>query len=80
MMAGALEPARYEDGGAMLLAGLRRHHEFAESVRTIPEQWQELRSLGNLPGQVGTITYGVMCGENPDGLARVSSRSGSRLR
>lgn len=52
----------------MLLAGLRRHHEFAESVRTIPEQWQELRSLGKLPGQVGTVSYGVMCGESPGGF------------
>jgi predicted transcriptional regulator YdeE len=68
MTTDALQPARYEDGRAILLAGLRRHHEFEESVRTIPEQWQELRSLGAMPGQIGANTYGVICGEHPGGF------------
>jgi len=64
----ALEPTQYEAGHATLLAGLRRQPEFAESVRTIPEQWQALRSLGNLPRQVGANTYGVIGGEDPGGF------------
>ena len=65
---GAFEPVRYEDGRAMLLAGLRRHHGFAESVRTIPGQWQEFRALGAIPGQAGATAYGVTCGEEPGGF------------
>jgi predicted transcriptional regulator YdeE len=68
MTADALEPARYDDGRALLLAGLRRHHEFEDSVRAIPAQWQELRSLGAMPGQIGANTYGVICGESPVGF------------
>ena len=53
---------RFEQGRAMLLAGLRRHHGFAESARTIPEQWIDFTKLGELPGQIGTVAYGAICG------------------
>lgn len=50
----------------MLLAGIRRHHAYAESPRTIPEQWAELTAAGPLPGQVpGMVAYGVICGNDP---------------
>ena len=45
----------------MLLAGLRRHHGFAESGRTIPEQWLAFQALGRLPGQRADVAYGVVC-------------------
>lgn len=62
------EPARYEDGRPMLLGGLRQHHIFAEAVRSIPEQWQQFKALHPVPGQLGTTTYGVLCGHDSTGL------------
>ena len=62
------EPLRYCDGRPMLLGGLRRHHAFAESGRNIPGQWQQFEALGQIPGQVGESTYGVMCGHDPTGI------------
>lgn len=46
----------------MLLAGLRRSHEFLQAPSGIVEQWREFQSAGPLAGQVGSATYGVMCG------------------
>ena len=60
-----IEPTRWEDGRAMLLVGLRRHHTFADAATTIPAQWQEFVRLGALPGQRGAITYGAVCGSVP---------------
>ena len=45
----------------MLLAGLRRHHTFAESPRTIPAQWEAFNGLGAIPHQQGDVAYGVIC-------------------
>jgi len=52
----------------MLLAGLRRHHPFAEAAKVIPEQWRQFRAIGRIDGRVGTTAYGVMCGAAPDGF------------
>lgn len=61
----AIEPIRWEDGRAMLLAGIRRHHPYAEAARTIRAQWAEFRAQGRLPGQVpGMVAYGAMCGND----------------
>ena len=57
-----LEPLRYEDGRPMLFAGIRRKHTFANMADGIPRQWQDFVKLGKLPGQVGTTTYGAICG------------------
>jgi AraC family transcriptional regulator len=57
-----LEPLRYEDGRPMLFAGLRRQHSFASMAEGIPRQWHDFVSLGRLPGQIGTATYGAICG------------------
>jgi predicted transcriptional regulator YdeE len=57
-----LEPIRYEDGPPMLLAGLRRHHSFAEAVEGIAAQWDAFRALGPVPGQKDGPLYGVICG------------------
>jgi predicted transcriptional regulator YdeE len=57
---------RFEDGRPMLLAGLRRHHGFAESVSSIPAQWDEFEQLGEIPGRVGAVAYGAMCGADPE--------------
>jgi AraC family transcriptional regulator len=61
----SIEPSRYEEGRAMLLAGLRRHHAFDAAATTIPAQWQAFRELGELPGRRDAVTYGVVCGSDP---------------
>jgi AraC family transcriptional regulator len=61
-----MEPNRFEEGRAMLLAGVRRVHSFDEVDRGIREQWEALRALGTLPGQQGTTAYGVICGASPE--------------
>jgi AraC family transcriptional regulator len=53
---------RFEDGRPMLLAGIRRHHGFAESASSIPAQWEEFMQLGEIPGRIDTVAYGAMCG------------------
>ncbi|HEY1461636.1 MAG TPA: GyrI-like domain-containing protein [Casimicrobiaceae bacterium] len=63
-----VEPIRFEQGRPMQLGGLRRRHAFAESSRTIPQQWHEFESTLPLPGQLGTTTYGVVCGADNSGL------------
>jgi AraC family transcriptional regulator len=61
----SIEPSRYEDGRAMLLAGLRRQHAFDAAAATIPAQWQAFGELGELPGRRDTVAYGVICGSDP---------------
>jgi AraC family transcriptional regulator len=58
----SLEPLRYEEGRPMLLAGLRRKHTFADMANDIPRQWDDFLKLGRLPGQVGDVSYGAICG------------------
>lgn len=54
-------PPRFEDGRAMLLAGLRAHHDFDAAGAGIPAQWQRFLGFGLVPPTGATI-YGVMCG------------------
>ncbi len=63
-----VEPIRFEQGRPIQLGGLRRRHAFAESSRTIPQQWHEFESRLPLPGQLGTTTYGVVCAADNSGL------------
>jgi len=54
-----LEPPRFETGRTLLIAGLAHRYSF-ETCHEIPAQWQRfVPYIGNLPGQVGTIAYGV---------------------
>ncbi|HSB11377.1 MAG TPA: GyrI-like domain-containing protein [Blastocatellia bacterium] len=64
----SFEPTRYESGRPMLLSGLRRQHPFSESGRSLPAQWEQFRSIGQIPGRLGANVYGVMCGHNSDGF------------
>ncbi len=60
-----LEPARFEDGRALLVAGLGARYDW-ESSKGIPAQWQRFNACADqLPGQVGQVAYGVSC--NSDG-------------
>lgn len=59
-----LVPDRFEDGRPMLLAGIRRRHEFSVAEIGIPLQWQEFGSREEIVGRVNTRRYGVMCGSD----------------
>lgn len=58
-------PQRIEQGPAMLLGGLRRHHEF--QLADFGGQWRDFMAMGPLPGQLGEHGYGVICGANETG-------------
>lgn len=54
-----LEPPRYENARAYLIAGLTARYS-QQSKAGIPAQWQRfLPHLGRVPGQVGKVAYGV---------------------
>lgn len=57
-----IEPNRIAEGPAMLLAGLRRTHAFADAPSRIPQQWTDFERMGPPPGRVGEASYGVICG------------------
>ncbi len=60
-----LEPPRFKNGRALLIAGLGERYRF-ESNHGIPQQWERFQPhIGNVPGQVGKAAYGVCC--NADG-------------
>lgn len=56
---------RFETVNKMFLAGLRRHHSFTDGVSNIAAQWQEFVKGLPLENQIGSKTYGVMCGHDP---------------
>jgi AraC family transcriptional regulator len=58
---------RIEQSKPMLIAGLSERYTDETSVR-IPAQWQRFTPwLGNIPGQVGNVAYGVICNTDEDG-------------
>lgn len=57
-----MHPVRFTDAPAMLLAGLRRTHAFAEAERTVPAQWAEFTELAAVAGLDAPVTYGAICG------------------
>jgi AraC family transcriptional regulator len=70
-----LEAPRFENGRALLIAGLRRRHA-PETMNEIPGQWQHFAPyIGKIPGQVGGVAYGV-CFNAPDGAGGVEYLSG----
>lgn len=60
-------PNRFVDGPPMLLAGLRRRHDFHAMDTGIPKQWQDFHALGVIPGRTGKHYYGVICGADATG-------------
>ncbi len=56
-----LKPPRFETGRTLLVAGLSERYTF-ETNQGIPLLWQRFVPwLGSIPGQVGTVAYGVCC-------------------
>ena len=54
-----LEAPRFENGNALLIAGLRNHYT-SETMNNIPAQWQRFAPhIGRVPGQVGHMVYGL---------------------
>jgi len=54
-----LEEPRFENGRALLIAGIAARYTF-ETNLGIPSQWQRFRPyIGNIPGEVRGTTYGV---------------------
>jgi predicted transcriptional regulator YdeE len=52
----------------MLLAGLRQRHDFSAAEVGTVAQWQRFLEMGALPGRVGEVLYGVICGADERGL------------
>lgn len=61
-----MTPDRFETHRQMLLAGDRRTYRFAEGPVAIPESWARFAPTLPLPGQVGSTTYGAVCGADMD--------------
>ncbi|MEM5455637.1 AraC family transcriptional regulator [Paraburkholderia phytofirmans] len=54
-----LEPPRFEDGKAFLVAGLSERYT-SETCAAIPSQWQRFGDyFGKVPGQISNVAYGV---------------------
>jgi AraC family transcriptional regulator len=62
-----LAPPRFETGKSLLIAGLSQRYTW-ETSANIPAQWQRfMPHIGNIPGQIGTTTYGVCWNGDDDG-------------
>jgi AraC family transcriptional regulator len=54
-----LQPPRMENGQAFLVAGLGERYSF-DNLAGLPALWQRFGPhLGNVPGQIGDVAYGV---------------------
>ncbi len=62
---GVVAEPRFETGHFLLIAGLGGRFS-TDTTEGIPKLWEKfVPHLGNVPGQIGEVTYGVCC--NPDG-------------
>jgi AraC family transcriptional regulator len=62
-----LQPPRFVTGKQMLITGLTEHYT-CESSAGIPAQWQRfLPHFNHVPGQIGTVAYGVMYNADDEG-------------
>ncbi|MBC8136621.1 MAG: AraC family transcriptional regulator [Fibrella sp.] len=53
-------PSRFENGAAMVLAGVTQHYTY-DSMGAIPAQWQQFGPrIGTVPERTGTADYGVV--------------------
>jgi len=62
-----LEPPRFEQATAMLLAGLNARYT-CDTSSAIPAQWQRfIPHIGTFPGQIGNVAYGARYNGDDDG-------------
>ena len=59
-----LDVTRYETGPAMLMAGLREVHPFAQASQRLPLQWAAFVQKFPVANTASALTYGVMCGSD----------------
>ncbi|WP_321790950.1 AraC family transcriptional regulator [Burkholderia pyrrocinia] len=63
----AVTPSRFEVAEKRLIAGMSDRYT-VETNEGIPALWQAfIPYIGNIPGQVGDVTYGVCCNPDADG-------------
>jgi AraC family transcriptional regulator len=64
-----VEPPRFEDGKAFIVAGLNEHFS-AENMKNLPSLWQRFAPhIGNISGQVGRVAYGLCFNaDSPEGM------------
>jgi AraC family transcriptional regulator len=68
ILAELAEP-RFENRAAFLVAGLSVRYDYESCGAGIPAQWQHFGPyIGNVPGQVGAIAYGVRYNSDDSGL------------
>ena len=57
----SLQPPRFETSKPLLIAGISERYNH-ENGAGIPNQWQRFQqSVGNIPGRIGSVAYGVCC-------------------
>lgn len=62
-----IAPVRYEEGRALIVAGFGQRFTL-ETNSGIPALWQDFAPfLGKVPGQQGTLSYGVCCHPDEEG-------------
>jgi AraC family transcriptional regulator len=67
LLAVKLAPPRMVERGPILLAGLLEHYKDGD-MSAIPNQWQRFGPwLGNIPGQVRFVAFGVVCNGDDEG-------------
>jgi len=63
-----IDPPRFVETQAMLVAGIAERYQTGEAGARIPEQWQRFSGyLGGIHGQVGSVTYGVCYNTDDEG-------------
>jgi len=73
-----LEPPRFEEGKALLLAGIGARYQ-CESKAGIPSQWERFLSyFGHIPDQVDNVAYGVV--HNVDDAGNIEYLCGAQVR
>nr|WP_298724798.1 AraC family transcriptional regulator [uncultured Steroidobacter sp.] len=73
-----LEPPRFEEGKALLLAGIGARYK-CENKAGIPSQWERFLSyFGHIPDQVDNVAYGVV--HNVDDGGNIEYLCGAQVR
>jgi AraC family transcriptional regulator len=67
-----LDAPRFENGKALLIAGLRRRY-ISKTMESVRVQWQRFAPhIGNVPGQVGRAAYGLCFNTTSPGIDYLS--------
>lgn len=63
-----LEPPRFVEAAAMLIAGLGQRYEY-EEMDGIPAQWERFQAhIGHIPGEIGGAAFGVIANSDDKGF------------